>query len=409
MVEATHAVERRQANLGRWEMGAFLVGFIGLVICIALMLSNDPDVKGPMAQSYLWAFVFWGGLTLGCFSVNLLSHSVRAAWGTGIMRILDAGGGPIALGGMFALFIPVAYLFMSGTPIIYAWADPAVVANDAVLQHKAPYLNPMFVLIRAILFFAAWFFLARYLRKSTFKQDQSLDEQEARNRVNWASPGLVLFFITCTFAFTDWIMSIDEHWFSTMYGPWLIIGNALAAFTLCTAIVCYNAKREPYASIVTPNFTKDLGNLILTNLLLWTYVSFSQYLIIWSGNIPEFTQYYVERADGAWMLIPVSMIFLHFLIPFVALLNPVNKRKPRNLMFIAIWIFLMRIVDTYWIVTGGFTDREYPLQPWMSDLLAFGAVGLIWLALFSTGIKRGSLLPVFDQRLKEAAAHDHHA
>lgn len=407
MAETYDAVERREVNLGRWEMGAFLAGSILLLISFILLLGNDPKTKVPVAESYIWAFVFWGGLTLGCFGVNLLNHTVRGAWGTGIMRLLDAGGGPIAIGGMAALFIPIAYLFMSGTPVIYEWADPARVAADPILQHKWPYLNPWFVLIRAGAFFLIWFLLALFMRRSALRQDQSLDSQEARNRTNWAAPGMVMFFITCTFAFTDWIMSIDEHWFSTMYGPWLIIGNALAAFTLCTAIVCYNAKKEPYASIVTPNFTKDLGNLILANLLLWTYVSFSQYLIIWSGNIPEFTQYYVERANGGWMWIPVSMIFLHFLIPFVALLNPVNKRKTRNLMFIAIWIFLMRIVDTFWIVVGGFPrDVAYP---GLLDLMVFAAVGLIWLALFSTGIKRGSLLPVFDQRLKEAAAHDHHA
>jgi hypothetical protein len=257
-------------------------------------------------------------------------------------------------------------------------------------------------------FFAFWIIVAGALRKSTLRQDENLDPRELNRRSNIAAPSFLFLFLTATFFLTDWVMSLDYAWFSTMFGPQQIVGNGLAALCFCTFLLCRFADKRPFVDVVSPKLTRDLGNLILAITLLWTYMTFSQYMIIWSGNLPEFTQYFVSRAKGGWAWIPIALIFLHFMFPFLLLLNPSVKRYPRNLMLVAGWIFLMRVVDSYWAVIGGFDGRRFPLDGLIFDLLAFAALGFAWLALFSGQVKRARLLPRYDERLQEDL-HTQHA
>lgn len=391
---------RKELELGKIGPVALLLGGIALVICWGLMIFA-PEWRRSLMQSYLWAWVFWGGLTMGCFGVTLLHHALKAAWGTAVMRIYEAGGGGRTLIGMAILFIPVLIAMLSGTDILYRWADPSIVAHDGILKWKSSFLEPIRIVIGTLVLFGVWYFFSSYLRRSTLKQDETLNENEAQKRSNLSAPGLVMFVLTCTFAYTAWVMSLDPHWMSQMYPVWMIIGQVLAALGLGTFIVCRNADKLPYSEVVSPKLTRDLGNIMLAFTMFFSYVAFSQYMIIWSGNLPEFTQYYRTRTDGGWSWIAVSMIFLQFFIPFLLLLNPVNKRRPRNLMMIAAWIFLIRIVDSYWIVLPAFDNRVTPM-PTVFDLLAFIALGGMWFAMFAGQIRRAPLLPLYDQRLKEA-------
>lgn len=394
---------RKRLDMGRMQWGMLLVGVVLLVVSAALMMGAGSQ---GMLQSYLWAWEFWGGLTFGCFVMTLLHHSLKGSWGTSVMRIWEAGGGVVALGAFLVLFIPILWTMFSGKSILYAWADPNNIAHDHILQIRQPLLSPIGALVTTLIVFGFWMWLANKLRNSTIRQDASLDPIEEKKRFTWGPVGIVFFVLSGTVAFTVWIMSLDIHWSSTMYAPWFIVGHAFAALSLAVFIVCRFATLEPYASVMSPKLTLDLGNMMLTLTMFFTYLSFSQYLIIWSGNIPEFAQYYHTRAQGGWIWIGLSMIAVQFFIPLLMLVNPTTKRYPKNLMFVAGWVFIVRIIDSYWIVLPAFPNRVTP-TPLGTDVLAFCALGAIWFAIFASQVKKAPLLPVYDQRLKEALQHSH--
>jgi hypothetical protein len=395
---------RKKLDLGRMQWGMVVVGAVLLVFSFALMFG---DGARGMLQSYLWAWEFWGGLTFGCFVMTLLHHSLKGAWGTSVMRIWEAGGGAVALGAFLVLFAPILWTMFSGKSVLYAWADPNIVAHDRILQIRQPLLSPIGAAVTTLIVFGFWMWLANKLRGSTLRQDSSLDPVEEKRRFTWGPVGLVFFILSGTVAFTVWIMSLDTHWSSTMYAPWFIVVHAFAALSLAVFIVCRFASLDPYAEIMSPKLTLDLGNMMLTLTMFFTYLSFSQYLIIWSGNMPEFAQYYHTRAQGGWIWIGLSMVALQFFMPLLMLVNPTTKRYPKNLMFVAAWVFVVRIIDSYWIVLPAFPNRVHP-TPLGTDVLAFCALGAIWFAVFASQVKKAPLLPVYDQRLKEAL-HTSHA
>lgn len=393
-------------NLGRMRSVVMLLSLVGLIV-LAVFFISSPDSRQRLLQSYMWAWVFWGGLSFGCFAMTLLHHSLKGSWGTSVLRIWEAGGGAANLIGWLVMFIPILFAMFSGTPILYLWADPAARVSDHVIAARQPLMNPPMVGALTLVIFGIWIWLSNKLRRSTLRQDQSLDAMEEKRRFTWGPVGIVIFVLTATLAFTMWVMSLDPHWSSTMYGPWFIVGQAFAALCLAVFIVTRNARKLPYAEVMSPDLTKDLGNMMLALTMFFTYLAFSQYLIIWSGNIPEYTQYYKTRAENGWIWIGLSMVAIQFFIPFLLLINPTTKRVPKNLMFVAAWIFVVRIIDSYWVVQPAFIQHASPI-PTIFDLIAFLTLGAVWFALFSSQVTKAPLLPVYDQRLKEAL-HHHHA
>lgn len=398
-------VTRKEFNPGRMQMGMLVVGVALLAFALMPVFSGTVEAQKGALQSYLWGWVFWGGLTFGCFAMTLLHHSLKGAWGTSVMRIWEAGGGPAALATFGLLFLPLIKAMFSGTDVLYKWADPAVQATDAIVKARQPLLSPYGVLFITVIVFCLWIGWALVCRNSTLRQDQSLDAIEEKRRFTWGPMGLVMFFLSATVAFTVWVMSVDVHWSSTMYAPWFIAGEAFAALCLGVFLVCKFSDRQPYNEIMSPKLTLDLGNMMLALTLFFSYLSFSQYLIIWSGNIPEYASYYHTRAQGGWIWIGISMVALQFFIPFLMLINPTTKRYPSKLMGVAAWIFVVRIIDSYWVVLPAFQNRATPM-PVATDALAFLGLGAIWFAVFASQIKKAPLLPVYDQRLKEAV-HSH--
>jgi hypothetical protein len=391
-------------RLERYAPAAALLGLIGLVVALIVIFSGGKSGQ-EMLYSYLFAYIFWGLLAFGCFGLSLLQHTVQAKWGLPVIRIFEAGGGTRMLMLFAILLVPIVYTVVTGNAVIYPWADPQNVANDHILQHRQPYMNPIFWTIRWLGFFALWMFWSNRMRQSTLRQDETKKFSEQQMRANWAAPGLVMFVLTMTFAFTDWIMSADVHWFSTMYGVWLIAGMGLAGLALVSLILGVNHRREPYAGVVTPRLTRDLGNLMLTFTMLWAYTSLSQYLIIWSGNLPEFTVYYVNRSQGWWNAIGAAAIVGQFFIPFVMLLSPRVKATPMLLARLAGWILVLRLIDTYQVVIPTF--RHAAGQNLWMDALALVGVGGLWLYAFTSSLAKAPLLPTYDPRLLESEAHAH--
>lgn len=375
-----------------------LCGVVGLAASIGALASSAERFW----QSYIFAFIFFASLVLGMLGLTLLHHTVRGSWGLSVLRLWESGGGPVAIGALAVMFVPIVV----GMPTIYHhWYHPD--PNDHVLAYKASWwLNPTFFIIRSVIYFACWFALAYFMRRSSVRQDKTLDPAETAYRTNRAAPGIVLFFVTVTLAITDWLMSLDPHWFSQIMGFWYVVGGALGSLALTTFIVCYNAKQQPYREIVTPQLTKDLGNMLFTFTLLWAYMTLSQFIIMWSGNLPEFIRFYTQRDIGtqaAYNILGGLNVVLQFFVPFLVLLAPRTKAKPELLIKIVVLIFLMRISDVWWYVMPMF---QKSMAPGWTDAAAFLTVGGFWLAVFANQTTKASLIPEHDNRLLEAA-HSH--
>lgn len=382
---------------------AGILFIVGIVASLA-MFNSDKEFM----FSYFFGWLFFTCLTLGCLGVTLLHHTVRGAWGLSILRLVEAGGSPASIAAMFVGWIPI---FLKAKEF-YPWADPEKVAHDHVLHYRAHDLwgflqyQPQPWMIRSIVCFAIWFGLSAVLRKSSQAQDSVADKGAAAKmaafRTTIAAPGIVLYFLAGTMAFTDWVMSIDAHWFSTMMPAWFVVGSVLTALALCNVIVMSNATKEPYNEVMNKGLSKDLGNMLFVFSLLWAYTSFSQFVIIWAGNLPELTTFYITRTRPVWQAIGVFLIFGQFLFPFISLLSPKSKATPRILRNIAIVVLLVRFVDVFWI-TIPFFRSDFGVH--LSDLVALVLMGSAWTLVFGSMLSRGNLLPTHDPRLKEAYAH----
>ncbi len=403
-------------SLGRFASVALLVGIVFLLISLAgIFGAFGPDVAHYMLQSYHFGWVYWLTLSVGSLGLTLLAQMLQARWALPLIRIFEAGSSSRLLWLLAVLFVPILFsLFHMGLPRLYEWADPEVVAHDAIVQHKLAYLNPIAFTIRFVLFIGIWAALANKLRLSGLRQEKTGEEKEAQRRKDWGAGGTVAFVMTLTFAFTDWVMSLDSHWYSTIYGVWFLIGGVVGAMALATLLVCVNVSRNPYAGVVNVNYTKDWGNLLFAFSMFWAYTSFSQFLIIWNGNLPEFNGFYVDRDVYGWGPIGMALMIGHFFVPFMALLSPRIKRSPRSLAKVAGLLFVMHLLDVYWIVVPSLPGRLEAMKsaglptilPMWTDLVALLAVGGIWVAAFSVLIRKTALLPSYDPRLKEEE-HSH--
>lgn len=398
--------ERGPVQLGRIAPVAVLLALAGTVATGVLLLS--PASQLPMFGSYLFGLIFWLGITLGFFGLSLLHHTIRPSWSVPLLRMLEAGGGLVAFLTMAVLFIPI----LVNLPTLYEWARPEVVAAEPVLKHKANYLNPGFFAVRFIGYFAIWGFWAWFMRKSTLKQDETKNFKLETGRSSWGAPGLLLFFITTTFAFTDWVMSLEPHWYSTIYGVWSSVSAGLGALGLVAALFLANSKKDPYSSVISPKLSTDIGNMLFVLTLLWAYTSISQFLIIWNGNLPETAVYFRVRSEFGWNFIGLTLIVGQFLLPFMWLLAPRAKKYPSLLLRIAAWIFVMHVIDVYMVVVPALpVPHGHPHRAvgenLLFDAIAFVTVGAFWFAAFASQLRKAPLLPAYDNRLQEAQKHAH--
>ena len=380
----------------RFQRPALLVGATALAICVV----GGFFAPAQFFRSYLSAFLFWVGIALGCMAVAMLHHVTGGAWGLPIRRPLESGTRTLPL--MLLLFLPIVI----GAGKIYEWADPAAVAHDPILRHKSLYLNLPFFIGRAVFYFAAWLALAYSLNRWSLEQDRTGERPIARRLQLLSSAGLVAYGLTVTFASIDWAMSLEPHWFSTMYGVLFIAGQGLTGFAFIIVVLILLADTPPLAGYVSQKHYHDLGKLMLAFVMFWAYVSFSQYLIIWSGNLPEEIPWYLRRLQGGWGWVGVALILLHFFLPFLLLLPASANRNPRILGAVAALVVLMRLVDVFWLTQPAFAGSRFRLH-WM-DFLAPIGVGGLWLAVFLWQLGKRPLLPLNDPELQPARAYGSH-
>jgi hypothetical protein len=365
----------------------------------ALLLCGAGGFRNPTQffRSYLLGYIFWLGVALGSLAILMLHHLVGGNWGFAIRRMLESGTKTLVV--MAALTVPLLF----GLRHLYLWADPAKAALEKAVEEKALYLNVPFFIVRTVAFFACWILLAFFLNRWSLDQDRTGHPDVIHRLQSLSGPGLVIYGLSVTFMSIDWVMSLEPSWGSTIYGMIFIVTQVLSALSVAIIACLLLSKTKPLADRVFPVALNDLGNLLLTFTMLWAYLSFSQYLIIWSGNLPEEITWYVARATGSWAWVAVILIVFHFAVPFLLLLSRYVKRRIRFLAAVAAGMIVMSLVDLFWLMTPAY-QRSGP-QFHVTDALAVLGMGGIWIWRFVSQLKLSPLVPLNDSRMTEGAPH----
>jgi hypothetical protein len=337
-------------------------------------------------------------ITLGSLGLAMIHQVSGGAWGVVIRRILGAASRTLPI--LTVLFIPIAL----GIKALYPWADPAHVANDPVLQWKQPYLNVPFFLIRAAIYFAVWNGVAFYLNKWSLEQDETGDPHVPRKMQQLSAAGLLAYGLTITFAAFDWLMSLEPHWFSTIYGVLIMGGQALSAMAFAIVALSWLSRRTPMSDLISMHHFHDLGNLMLGFTMLWTYFGFSQYLIIWAANIPEETEWYIHRTGHGWQLMALGLVVFHFAVPFMVLLSRTVKRHGPMLARVAGGLLVMRFFDLFWLSAPAFAHDGAFHVHWLDAVVPL-TLAAIWLGVFVYQLRGRALLPLYDPEFAEALKH----
>jgi hypothetical protein len=388
----------------------------GLIIGIVALLAGAVGAVMNLDQffrSWLVGVLFVLSFALGSLALLMLQHLSGGQWGLVARRVFEAATRTLPV--VALLFIPV----MFGLPRIFEWARPEAVAANHVLQMKAPYLNGQFFIARAIVYFAFWLACVWVLNKWSAAQDrgEGVTKIDSIRFRRVSAPGLVFLVITVTLASVDWVMSLEPEWFSTIFGLLTVVGYGLTALAFTITVLAMIDRDHTAGAFLTSRHFHDLGKLMLAFVMLWAYLSFSQFLIIWSGNLPEEIPWYVARIRGSWGAVAIALVVGHFALPFSLLLSANLKKRSTTVARVAIFILVMRLVDLIWyvapasrlLVPGEAVTGYGPIIPmhWMDIVIPVGLVG-IWIFLFARQLRTRALFPVNDPYFKEAFAHEAH-
>lgn len=353
----------------RYQTVGLLIGLIGLAATgMGAFLNNE-----QFWRSYLLAYVFWLEIAVGCLGMLMLHHLVGGRWSAVIRRLMETGAMTLPL--LALLFIPLLF----GLHTLYPWTDPQFLAKNAVVQSKTAYLNIPFFIGRAVIYFAIWLSLAYLFNRWSLAQDQTGDPKLVQRMRRLSALGMILYMLTSTFAAYDWLMSLEPAWASSIYGLLFIIGQALAALSLALIGLHVLTQQHGGGKELIKSFN-DLGNFMLGFVMIWAYFAFSQFLIIWSANIPEEAVWYVHRTHGGWQSVGLFLIAFHFVLPFFLLLSRRIKRQAQLLMALAVLILCVRFVDLFWLIVPAFYPEGLHMH-WL-DFVIVLALGGLWFAFF---------------------------
>lgn len=379
------------ALLDRIQRWSVIVAIVAGIVCgVGAFLWTDQFLR-----SWLMAWLLFLGIALGSMSLEMLHFLTGGRWGFVIRPPMEAAARTLPL--LALLFVPI----LAGMHHLYPWADAARVAQDTVLQHKRPYLNVGFFVLRSILYFTIWIGAATLLTR--WSEQQANPSKYVGIRA-LSAVGLILYVFTLTFASLDWAQSLTPHWYSTMFGFLFVAGYALTSmsFLICCLIVL--SRYAPIRGVVTDNHLHDLGKLLLTFVMLWAYFSFSQLLIIWAGNLNNEVTWYVDRLKTSWQWVGLALVILQFLLPFLMLLSRPLKRHAPALLIVALLVLAMRQVDLFWLVMPNVFNHGFQIH--LLDIAAPLAIGSAWLTAFIWLLRRRPLLPVLDPNFAAEINHD---
>jgi hypothetical protein len=376
---------------------------VGLLFGVGSMIAAVlPGTREQFFHAYLMGFMLWLGAALGSMAILMIQHMTGGMWGMVIRRQLEAAMKTLPLMGL--LFIPIV---AAGMPHLYGvWLHPDPKDKHLVeMSHEylmrggtAQFLFLDGFIGRAIVYFAIWLGLAFILNRWSEEQDNPPVQNLSPRFRKVAAPGLILYAFTISFAVIDWIMSLDPHWISTIFGFIFIVGELITAICLMVVIERILMRYEPMAALLKPKEVHDHGKLMLTFIMLWAYFSFSQLLIIWAGNLPTEITFFTRRLYSGWQAIGLALVVFHFAVPFLLLLSRPFKREPRTLVWLASWLIFMRFVDLYWYIEPNFSKTVH--LNWLA-LVVPVAIGGFWMAMFLHNLRSRPLLPAYDMHAQE--------
>ena len=404
------------AVIARWRGRSLIFGIVASIVYAVVGLTVS-DRRGELfLHSWLVGFLFWLGMTLGSLCLLMIQYVSGGNWGRLGRRFWEAAASNIPF--MFLLWLPIA-IFMK---VLYPWAnrpsDPA--QWQQFLHHYGPqkiqyYLNPELFWVRGFFYFIGWFLLYFFLMRWSRKEEAGETAPATFVSIqNLSGFGIVFYAVAITFASIDWAMSLYPEWWSTVWGMLFMVGQVLTAFCFTIILLVALARIEPLSRMFKIDYLHDFGKLMFTFVVLWAYLSFSQWLIIWSGNMLSEIRWYVMRLRGGWQYFGTLLIFVHFVFPFALLLSRSLKRHGRRVVAVALLVLVMRLVDLFWLTAPNFYDG------WKGDgLQNFGwhdaamyilcpiAIGGIWLFLFFLRLEKRSLMPVNDPHFVEMLEAKH--
>jgi hypothetical protein len=385
----------RPQDFSRLQRGALLAGAAVLAGCAVYGVFRP----APFFRAYLIGFRFWLSFPLGCIALVMVQHLTGGLWGAVLRPILEAASRTLPL--VALLFLPL----LLGLHVLYPWTDTERYhENPAMLEKIQFYLNTPFFLARAAIYFAAWLVFAIFLNRWSREQTQHPTPTQPRRFRLISGPGLAVYGLTITFASVDWFMSVEPEWFSTIYGVIVAVGQLLAAFAFAVLITALLARRPPMADAVSPTVLNDLGGLLLAFTMLWAYVAFSQFLLIWAGNLPEEISWYLVRIANGWGWVALLLAVFQFFVPFALLLSKDVKQNPRALAATAILILVMRFVDAVWSTAPAFEDARWWDQ-WLIAAVPAGMGGLM-IGTFLWQLSRRPLVFEYELKYAEGLAHE---
>lgn len=367
---------------------ALVAGAVGLALSAAGFVIDSQQFY----HSYLTAFFFWVTIGLGGLFFTMLHHLTGATWSVVLRRISEAI--MVALPVMVILFLPI----IPGLHDLYHWTHEEVVASDHILQQKEPYLNIPFFLIRALVYFGVWFLLARTLRGYSLKQDADAQVDFNDKMRKFSAPGMLLFALTLTYAAFDWLMSLNPHWYSTIFGVYIFSGSLLGVLAFILLSALYLRGKGVLQNVITIEHYHDLGKLLFAFTIFWAYIAFSQYMLIWYGNIPEETEFFLQRWEGSWKIVSLIIVFCHFALPFLILATRAAKRNLALLKIMGFWFLIIHWVDVHWVVMPTLHEQGFSFS-WM-DITTMIGVGGFFVWYFWKQFAQYATVPVNDPKLQ---------
>ncbi|MEP6847476.1 MAG: hypothetical protein ABI999_01380 [Acidobacteriota bacterium] len=399
-------------DIKRWRAIALGVGGLGLLFWAVGAFTNSEQAL----RSWLLGFIFWAGIGIGCLGVLILQYLTGGAWGVVSRRVLEAGARTLPI--IVLLFIPLAVGVYTNK--VYTWtlwghgAQSEHVAH--LMQQRGWFMTPASWILRSILYFAFFGVITYFLTKWSKQQDSTSNPEDSAKFLGYSTmlsgPAMVFYAIIVSFCAVDWVMTLDPFFSSTIYGMLFIAGWGLSCFCFVVAVLAFLSDKAPLNRVLGKRHFHDLGKLMLALVMVWTYFNFVHFLIIWSANIPEETEWFLVRMKGGWGAVGLILIVFHFAFPFLVLLQQDFKRRAKWIASIAIFVLVFRLVDMFYLIgpnprinLGGGEQGAF-IVSWM-DFIGPIAIGGLWLWWFMGELMKRPLVPVEDPFFENAIEHGH--
>jgi hypothetical protein len=396
-LDITTETRRLDGVVGRVLVFCGILAVVGIAGSLALARATEGGIE-HLLETYLVSFAFFLSISLGGLFFVLLQHCTRAGWSVVARRIAEAVAANVWL--MAVLAIPIVL----GMEHLYHWVDTAAAANDPMLAGKMGFLNPTFFTIRLVIYFVIWIGLAGFLLRTSVAQDKSGDPALTLRMERFSAPGMVLFALSLNFAAFDLLMSLDPHWFSTIFGVYYFAVAVVAFLAVMPKILVGLQSQGILKNAITVEHYHDFGKLLFGFVVFWAYIAFSQYMLIWYANIPEETEWFLKRQTGEWTTVSLILIFGHFVVPFVLLISRMIKRRPWLLAITGGYVAAMCWIDVYWLVIPEFSPAVARFG--LLDILCFLGMNGLFAGVLVLRLRRHSLVPEKDPRLAESLAFE---